>query len=378
MKSLSFKKDLMSPSFIFPIFFLFSYLIGHVVNSGITAIPLNFINFYFIGLFFYFLGLNFAKINFFKYKGSIDYRPRKVPYILIMIPLLFVLLVSFYVFYAAGIPMLSSNANVARTEVISDVGGFIYYIYRCISIFIVLLGVRFIMSNQRQTKITLFLILSILLLILMASGYRSFIILPIGALLIYSNYYVRKATIFDFLILSSFAILLLGLFGFIRLSSESLNISNFMSAFISELQVPVYNFYRSIEWGGRLYGWYTFGAFAAILPGSQVAVGAFLKEALNLHYEGGGFAPSLLGGFYLDFGIYGIIVGLFLMGYSIQKIYMRYTNYPSPYRCLTYAVVMCYFIFSVRAGFFQDIFYPFVILLIFLIEKVFEYKKKAL
>src|SRR4029077_5460484 len=79
------------------------------------------------------------------------------------------------------------------------------------------------------------------------------------------------------------------------------------------------------------------GAFG-ILPGHQPVIGAFVSQTLLRQPEGSpGLPPTILGGFYIDFGIAGIVVGMFLVGLMTQFLHWRMLARPTVWSTFLYA-----------------------------------------
>jgi hypothetical protein len=72
------------------------------------------------------------------------------------------------------------------------------------------------------------------------------------------------------------------------------------------------------------YGAAIFNGAFGILPGHQATISEFVTVRL-LHLPEGspGLPPTILGGFYLDFGRIGIVVGMLLVGIVSQYLYWR-------------------------------------------------------
>jgi oligosaccharide repeat unit polymerase len=88
-----------------------------------------------------------------------------------------------------------------------------------------------------------------------------------------------------------------------------------------------------------------------------------LKQQLGLNFAGGGFPPSILGGFFLEFGEAGILAGMFTVGFILQSAYLWMRKHPSDYSLIIYCFLFTYFIQSIRDGFLKD-FFPIWFLLI--------------
>lgn len=59
------------------------------------------------------------------------------------------------------------------------------------------------------------------------------------------------------------------------------------------------------------------------LPGKQESAGVFLKESIGLDFSGFGLASGSIGGFYMDFGLVGVLVGFFVLAIIGQLIRRR-------------------------------------------------------
>lgn len=80
-----------------------------------------------------------------------------------------------------------------------------------------------------------------------------------------------------------------------------------------------------------------------LLPGADPDFTLWLKELMKINFSGGGITPTIIGEFYLNFGIIGVYIGMFLMGIIVRKINDYYDSnntifYPS---YLVYACVVC-------------------------------------
>lgn len=54
--------------------------------------------------------------------------------------------------------------------------------------------------------------------------------------------------------------------------------------------------------------------FLMLKPGPDVDFTLWLKEALNIQFNGAGVTPTIIGEFYINFGYIGIYIGMFIMG----------------------------------------------------------------
>jgi oligosaccharide repeat unit polymerase len=85
------------------------------------------------------------------------------------------------------------------------------------------------------------------------------------------------------------------------------------------------------------HGYLTFGALLQVLPGHHESSDEFFKRILANDFVGGGQPGSLLAPFYGDFGLMGILVGMFLFGAFSAKVYGWMGKKPSLLRMLLYS-----------------------------------------
>lgn len=55
-------------------------------------------------------------------------------------------------------------------------------------------------------------------------------------------------------------------------------------------------------------------------PGPDLDYTLWLKQVLGIEFSGGGITPTILGEFYMNFGYWGIYIGMFLFGIFVAKI----------------------------------------------------------
>jgi oligosaccharide repeat unit polymerase len=77
-----------------------------------------------------------------------------------------------------------------------------------------------------------------------------------------------------------------------------------------------------------------------------------VARRIFLHPEGApGLLPTILGGFYLDFGMVGIAVGMLLVGIVSQYLYWRMLARPSPWTVFFHA----YWTFNLFVALYGDL-----------------------
>jgi oligosaccharide repeat unit polymerase len=88
------------------------------------------------------------------------------------------------------------------------------------------------------------------------------------------------------------------------------------------------------------HGYLTFGALLQILPGHHESSDLFFKRILASDFLGGGQPGTVLAPFYGDFGLAGILIGMFLFGAFSSKVYGWMGKNPTLFRVLVYSWIV--------------------------------------
>jgi len=99
---------------------------------------------------------------------------------------------------------------------------------------------------------------------------------------------------------------------------------------------------------GYRYGWATLTPIRAIVPGSQQNVGDWVKGLYGGTWTGFGKPVTMLGGFYIDAGWIGILIGMFFAGMVIQYLYVKVRRNTSPIWILVYALILSRLLMGAR------------------------------
>lgn len=97
-----------------------------------------------------------------------------------------------------------------------------------------------------------------------------------------------------------------------------------------------------------LYGYGYLINIIMLKPGPDLDFTLTLKEMLGLSFGGGGVTPTLIGEFYLNFGMFGVFLGMFFSGILLEKIEKMYNDSNMYY---IPAFFMVEFVIAVRSGF---------------------------
>jgi oligosaccharide repeat unit polymerase len=102
-------------------------------------------------------------------------------------------------------------------------------------------------------------------------------------------------------------------------------------------------------------GLLTFGALRTLLPGHHEMSDMYFKQILGSDFVGGGQPATVLGPFYGDFGLTGILLGMFVVGMIVAQTYKWMGRNPTLFRVLIYAWVMQTLLFSLFGAIFPYI-----------------------
>jgi oligosaccharide repeat unit polymerase len=83
-----------------------------------------------------------------------------------------------------------------------------------------------------------------------------------------------------------------------------------------------------------------------------------------MDFAGGGFVPSLMGGFYLDFGLSAVFVGMVFYGVVLGWTYQNMVRKKNLFWILIYANILVYGLNSIRGMFMQDLFFVWMLMVL--------------
>ncbi|GAB4347706.1 MAG: hypothetical protein Kow0099_29880 [Candidatus Abyssubacteria bacterium] len=219
-----------------------------------------------------------------------------------------------------GIPLLSHDIDIAREDFISGAGVITWPSTILINSAIWSLCVR---KYYRLSMAFCFLGGTFFLM----SGWRGQLVLTVIPIF-YICTYQRKVT-WKLLLAGLASLCIFALFGLFRTNASGYSLYGLMlksGMNLREYPLMIYlylinrfgehaiNFDIAVSYfsGNLLGGKGMLMDFSFLLPGSNMTVGAFMKEMFGKWEGGGGMPITMLGGFYADFGAWGIILISFL------------------------------------------------------------------
>ncbi len=268
-----------------------------------------------------------------------------------------------------GIPGNSANASEARLAV----RGPFYLLFVCSAwtLFLFLPIAGWQKERGKRQRFFTFGLLAVTALLLSSLAGRSNIFVPLLTLLIARHFAIKRFDLKLAIGVTLAAFLGLSLFGYLRDTAESDRSLLWMqTAGIPQPLVPaataaVYVRYSIATFrdvtemipahGPYQHGALTLAPFKTFLPGRQEMSDIFFRNLLGNDFIGAGEPATLLGPLYGDFGIPGILLGMFGFGLALSYLYKRMRSRPDPFRILLYAWVLQSGLFGLFATIFPYI-----------------------
>lgn len=265
-------------------------------------------------------------------------------------------------FIVAGIPLLSQDPQLARFEILHRMGGYINNLYILLIPASILIIVNYYLKNISLRWIVILISISALFYFLLAFRSRVIYTLVASAItMIYSTRFINRKVISYWQYAKYFVIfipLMIFIFvwvGYYRLekTGEANQFASLLGENIFILAIAVIALYlRSFTFvfgkvielaqtNGFLFGQSYLNAIFAPLPGfSPQLLDSYLKDQIfAAGFSGGGSPPTILGESYLNFGIPGVIIVLFLIGFLLSFLYQRLLRD----RKISTLVLFCFF-----------------------------------
>jgi len=288
-------------------------------------------------------------------------------------------LARFMIYYSSGIPLLSKDIMSSRLE--ASEGGYLGEIGNSTEvIFMVAFAGLLLFNKKRFPFVALFLIT--LLLSLLTGTRTSLFRQCIPAIVLY-HYMVKKIPMKTFVTIVLIGLIFIGSISFVRLYREwgELAIDDLQNENIKPAFFWLYYVARDFKhgpWGFShvlemipskfpyQYGKMHIMPFLFPLPGKQQAPGVAFKEMADLEFKGVGMAATMLGAQYADFGVLGIILGMFAVGFLFEYVYLVAERKKHPFYYLVYGVIFVTLALGIRTNYlnFEILWMIFLLILI--------------
>jgi oligosaccharide repeat unit polymerase len=384
------KIDLFSPLYIFPLAYIFYLYSGSLdIIQDTYTITAKQWTFYLCGLFCFYAG---ALIPFFKEKTAGQKTPgydkpwekNRLIFILSMI-FLAVVVTRLFIYSKVGIPLLSSDVNLARLEAFKS--GYLGEI--SISTEVVFMAAFAGLLIYKKNRFPFYVLLVICLVFALLTGTRTSLIRQIFPCIILYHYLHKKISIRTFTIIIMIALIFIGSMSFFRVYKMwgSLEVESLREQNYSPLGFWLFYVFRDFKHGPEGFARilevipgkfnYQFGRlhilpFLMPLPGHTPQPGVVFKDMVGAEFTGVGLAATLLAPQYADFGIAGILLGMFLVGVIFEYTYLLARKKNHHFYYLVYGAIFITLILGIRTNYlnFEIIWTIFLLTLIhFLVGK---------
>lgn len=371
----------LSPSVYFPLAFCLYYGVGGLTLTDYEEVVSPEVFYYCaLGILAYQLGLfveyvfnvPFSSKSYGKSFSSANTKSPRI--VIIRVLSLLLIAVSIFshlmIFKENGLLFLRDDFQDARVNVVSSVGGYVYYFALSAIDVIVVVCTFKIVTRQYLFKYAAFdiFVIVVFTLLLVQLGSRTRMIYPFLIVFIfylyYSVYYLnKKISVGKVIQIAALVYAFLVVFGAYRYSkSEGVDYFDaVVHIMFGELNLVANTFNRilMVLENKKLFGLdLVIAPFAVLLPGKQQAFVDLLKETLGLTYSGGGFTPSMLGSLYLIWGAWSIVLGMMAWGVILAVFYRCVSRWWSSWHLtfiIVYAFLVVYSINAMKGGFFKDI-----------------------
>lgn len=220
-------------------------------------------------------------------------------------------------FLIKNIELLKTNINSNRINAIQGNGAILYLSQLPVFIVPMLLNI-YLSTKSTITRIELIVLTIVSTFTLLLSGFKSPVI-TLYLLIIMVLYKNKKINVKSIIILGIVLILVTEGLTILRgRLSEETNNYMFFNKITKDTTVSSMNLNRIFESFPNTVPFqngYTYLInLKMLLPGPDLDFTLWLKEKLDLSFNGGGITPTILGEFYINFGFYAIYIGMFVYG----------------------------------------------------------------
>ncbi|MCB0430214.1 MAG: oligosaccharide repeat unit polymerase [Flavobacteriales bacterium] len=275
-------------------------------------------------------------------------------YITISLGMGVISMIVYFLFF--GIPLLQANINEARTVGNTGAVNPLFFVIKYnANIALLMLCIasikRYVLKQSFHIRGFNFLLGGVLLFLMVLESNRTSFYYVFVPSFVYLLVLKRRISIKSVVIPVVF-ILSIAYFGRYR------NAGSFdrpiTVTFLNELVAMKYNLttvYRYYsEHEEREHGMMHLRGLAVLLPGHQLDMSLFLKNKLGIEFEGGGMTPTILGQIYVDFGFWGLIIEMFLLGLLLNQYFFWVLHSHREIVLIMFCYLMAYFPYSIRNG----------------------------
>jgi len=365
--------DIFSPAIAFPLLYVFWFALGFLATAIIRDdFDYQICIWTAAGLFCYFLGIRvFSR----RWRGQpVHERSSENTWnrdsFWLVVSLLGCLTVAAYLYLISqmGIPALSSMAAERRLE-ITKYGPTQGVLFTAADTLIIFLCAHLSKTREKVWLRALsWVALGSAALFMLSLGSRGFLFGPVLTSVIAYHYLGEKVHGFRLLKIGIPVFVGLSVYGYVRDQISLQGTEDFVATqgidrmtfslfyvvgYITMSVTALYDLTRLIPTHfSYQYGTLTFAPLSTVLPGHHEMSDMIFKRMLGEYFVGGGQPATLLGPFYGDFGIPGILAGMFIVGLLMGSLYAWMSSRRTVFRVLIYSWVMHNTLLSLFGSFF--------------------------
>ncbi len=384
------KLEMFHPGIAFPIVYSFLYGMGFLylwLNNGEHA--LSVLVYSVIGLIAYqigvslFVGRSNLKISIFRLDLDL-FLLRLILFVVACVSLLS----AAYIYKVIGIPILADDIYHIREIGFNKVSHYSLFLLRNIGLvfnilFLVTCAATMYISNKQKLHLSILFVVAFLMLLSTAG--RADLMFLFVLFVINYHYVVKNISLTRSAAVTSSFIVLIIVYNYLRMYqysgshetiiflSEKFNGNQFymflyhVLAQVSLLGVTFQDVIDKIPDQLPFFNGMVIPiTLSTYLPGHQAPPGAILKEMGGINFTGGQANLTLLGDFYADFGVAGIVIGMFLLGSVVSLLYRRLCRTKKISLLILYTYVLYSLIVGLPGGLFSQAirYYYFLIILL--------------
>ncbi|UFT98850.1 oligosaccharide repeat unit polymerase family protein [Radiobacillus kanasensis] len=369
--------DVFSPEITYSGVYLAYFFIGSLPLLGVDYLFKNGL-YYLIGIVSFLLGGLYLKIIKVKMNElQINYHLLAMyGFSLFIVGLVFTVVI----FVSYGVPMLEAE-NEIRHNVSS------YFMY--LALLNWLGTILFYASSIKLSKyrLTVHVMIGLSAFILFLLGYRTPLLTFLIILLLMRHYLIQRINIKKILIICLLLFIILGSFSYFRIVARDgteVFQEKYGSVIKMNLLQPIIPALLTVQEGPKIfyelrgkvpdlqdfyYGKVISSSFLSILPGDNLSARQYVGLLTGTRYINGTLntiTPSVLGSLYVDFGLLGIIFGMFLTGALLQYYYKCLKVKRDVFSILIYSYLLVMNLNIIHSGFLDPIHIMFLLLIFFI------------
>jgi oligosaccharide repeat unit polymerase len=361
--------DIFQPLYVFSLAYIIYLFFGSLsVLQDQYTISSQQWTYYLLGLIFFSMGCSIPLIKSMLGKQEISQCKKKwnARKLAVTIAVIFCLGVAArsLIYLKSGIPLLSTNILATRLD--ASASGYLGEIAMSTEIVFMSAAAGLMLFRKYRFTFAILLVLSFVLALF--SGTRTSLIRQVVPAIILFHYTVKKIPLKAAIVMVMISLLFVGSMNFVRIyrmwgpaTLDDLAQRNYKPAFywiyyvFRDFKHGPEGFARVLEMIPSQYGyqWGTLHASPLLmpLPGKQLPPGVILKDFASLEFVGVGMPTTMLGVQYADFGLIGIMAGMFLVGLVYEHVYLLARRRKHPFHYLVLGAITITLILGIRTDY---------------------------